>query len=72
MPSIQNAAAQFLVDKLPDALAFYQERLGFTLDFVYEDFHASVSRDGATIHVKCAPKLEAESCMGLMLCSSMK
>jgi uncharacterized glyoxalase superfamily protein PhnB len=60
MPSIRTAAPQFLVTKLRDALAFYQERLGFTVDFVYEDFYASVSRDGATIHLKCAPKLEAE------------
>jgi len=29
-------------------------------DFVYEGFYASVSRDGAPIHLKCAPKLEAE------------
>ena len=60
MPSIQTAAPQFLVTKLPEALAFYEERLGFTTDFVYSDFYASVSRDGATIHLKCAPKLEAE------------
>ena len=29
-------------------------------DFVYEGFYASVSRDGIPIHLKCAPKLEAE------------
>ncbi|MCG8459696.1 MAG: hypothetical protein MI919_25730 [Holophagales bacterium] len=34
--------------------------LGFTTDFVYADFYASVSRDGAPIHLKHAPKLEAE------------
>ena len=60
MPSIKRAAPQFLVSKLGDAIAFYQERLGFTTDFVYGDFYASVSRDGARIHLKCAPKLEAE------------
>ena len=26
----------------------------------YEDFYASVSRDGATIHLQCAEKLDAE------------
>jgi catechol 2,3-dioxygenase-like lactoylglutathione lyase family enzyme len=60
MPSIKTAAPQFLVSNLSDALAFYEERLGFTTDFVYGDFYASVSRDGAPIHLKCAPKLEAE------------
>ena len=60
MVSISTAAPQFLVDRLDDALAFYEQRLGFDRDFVYEDFYASVSRDGAVIHLKCAPKLQAE------------
>lgn len=60
MASIAAAAPQFLVEKLTDSLAFYEQRLGFSRDFVYEDFYASVSRDGAVIHLKCAPKLAAE------------
>ena len=60
MASISAAAPQFLVDRLDDALAFYEQRLGFECDFVYENFYASVSRDGAVIHLKCAPKLQAE------------
>src|SRR5499427_10893270 len=60
MASIETAAPQFLVDKLDDSLAFYEQRLGFARDFVYEGFYASVSRDRALIHLKCAPKLEAE------------
>ena len=60
MVSISTAAPQFLVDRLDDALAFYEQRLGFDRDFVHEDFYASVSRDGAVIHLKCAPKLQAE------------
>jgi uncharacterized glyoxalase superfamily protein PhnB len=60
MVSISAAAPQFLVDRLDDALAFYEQRLGFARDFVYEDFYASVSRGGAVIHLKCAPKLQAE------------
>ena len=60
MPAIKTAAPQFLVSNLGSALAFYEERLGFTTDFVYGDFYASVSRDGASIHLKCAPKLDAE------------
>jgi len=60
MASISNAAPQFLVTSLDDALAFYENRLGFDREFVYEDFYASVSRGGATIHLKCAPKLDQE------------
>ena len=60
MTSITAAAPQFLVEELNDSLAFYEQRLGFSRDFVYEGFYASVSRDRAVIHLKCAPKLEAE------------
>jgi hypothetical protein len=34
--SIIAAAPQFLVEKLTDSLAFYEQRLGFSIDFVYE------------------------------------
>ena len=60
MPSIIAAAPQFLVDRLDVSVEFYEQRLGFSCDFVYEGFYASVSRDRAVIHLKCAPKLEAE------------
>ena len=60
MATIRTAAPQFLVDRLSASLVFYTEQLGFATDFVYEDFYASVTRDGATIHLKCAPKLAAE------------
>ncbi len=46
MPSIETAAPQLLVADLDASLAFYATRLGFTTDFVYEAFYASVSRDG--------------------------
>lgn len=60
MASITSAAPQLLVDDLDAALAFYEQRLGFSRDFVHDAFYASVSRDGAVIHLKCAPKLAAE------------
>jgi len=60
MASITFAAPQFLVARLEDSIGFYEKRLGFARDFVYEGFYASVSRDRAVIHLKCAPKLEAE------------
>jgi uncharacterized glyoxalase superfamily protein PhnB len=57
---LRSIAPQFLVDDLEAALAYYRERLGFVVDFVYESFYASVSRDGAAIHLKRAPKTLAD------------
>jgi catechol 2,3-dioxygenase-like lactoylglutathione lyase family enzyme len=52
---------QLLVDDLDRAIAYYRDRLGFNLDFVFEDFYASVSRDGFAIHLKHGPRMEGES-----------
>jgi len=60
MASITAAAPQFLVENLNDSLNFYEQRLGFSRSFVYEDFYAGVSRNRALIQLKCAAKLEAE------------
>ena len=60
MPSINTVAPQFLVNDLSEAIAFYENCLGFETDFVYDNFYASVSRDGARIHLKCAPKIDAD------------
>ena len=57
---ITSLAPQFLVDDLAAAIAYYRDRLGFETDFVYESFYASVSRDGFSIHLKCAPKTVAD------------
>jgi uncharacterized glyoxalase superfamily protein PhnB len=43
----------------PDAYC-YRDKLGFDVDFIYESFYASVSRNGASIHLKCAPKTFAD------------
>ena len=60
MASITHAAPQLLVNDLAASLAFYEQRLGFHRDFVHEDFYASVSRDGAVLHLKSASKLATE------------
>lgn len=57
---VNGIAPQFLVDDLERAIAWYRDKLGFELDFQYESFYASVSRDGCAIHLKCAPKNPAE------------
>lgn len=53
---ITGLSPQFLVDDLPIALEYYRDQLGFAPDFVHASFYASVSRDGCSIHLKCAPK----------------
>src|SRR5512146_1091132 len=57
---VTGIAPQFLVDALDGAIAWYCDKLGFQLDFRYQDFYAAVSRDGFAIHLKAAPKLPAE------------
>jgi catechol 2,3-dioxygenase-like lactoylglutathione lyase family enzyme len=51
---------QFLVDDLDRAVAYYRDRLGFSVDFTYDEFYAGISRDGCAIHLKEAEKLAAE------------
>ena len=51
---------QFLVTDLERAIAYYCDQLGFTLDFVYQDFYASVVRDGFAIHLKHGKRSSAE------------
>ena len=57
---ITSLAPQFLVDDLDRAIAYYRDQLGFALDFTYDGFYASVSRDGYAIHLKDAPKVAAD------------
>lgn len=60
MATIAAAAPQLLVDDLDRSLAFYESRLGFGREFVYDGYYAGVARDGAVIHLKCAPKVQAD------------
>ena len=53
---LTGIAPQFLVDDLDRAIMYYRDKLGFNLDFSYESFYASVSRNGFAIHLKFAPK----------------
>jgi catechol 2,3-dioxygenase-like lactoylglutathione lyase family enzyme len=47
-------APVFRVVDLKRSLGFYRDQLGFGLDFCYEEFYASVSRDGCHVHLRCA------------------
>ena len=44
---------QLRVADLGAAIEFYTQKLGFTLDFRYEDFYAGIVRDSHSIHLKC-------------------
>jgi catechol 2,3-dioxygenase-like lactoylglutathione lyase family enzyme len=57
---VTRIVPQFLVDDLERAVAYYRDRLGFTHDFTYDSFYASVSRNGFAIHLKESPKLAGE------------
>ena len=57
---LTGIAPRFLVDDLQAAIAYYRGKLGFDLDFCYESFYASVSRDGFAIHLKGAAKTIAD------------
>ena len=45
----------FLVEDLDHAIGYYRDKLGFTVEFIYDSFYASVSRDGFAIHLKHGP-----------------
>ena len=48
---------QLAVTDLGQSLQFYTEKLGFSLDFKYEDFYAGIIKDGHSIHLKCGDPL---------------
>ena len=49
---IKKMSPQFLVTDLDRSLEFYTKKLGFDLDFRYEDFYSGVIKDGYSIHLK--------------------
>ena len=51
LASLTYVAPVFRVTDLARSLTFYREQLGFDLEFCYENFYASVCRDGCYIHL---------------------
>jgi catechol 2,3-dioxygenase-like lactoylglutathione lyase family enzyme len=43
---------QLVVKDLERSIEFYKSKLGFDVDFRYEDFYAGISKDGYSIHLK--------------------
>jgi len=51
-PKIKSISPQLVVADLERSLDFYTGELGFKIEFLYEDFYASIISDGYTIHLK--------------------
>ena len=58
-PRVTSFAPQFLVDDLPRSIAYY-EKLGFTFGEPWDGFYAIGQVDGLELHLKEAPKYDAE------------
>ena len=58
-PKIKGMSPQFLVTDLDRSIKFYTNKLGFGVDFSFEDFYSGISKDGYSIHLKLAkPAIE--------------
>jgi len=56
---IKKMSPQLVVEDINRSIDFYTKKLGFEMDFLYEDFYAGVSKDGFTIHLKIGkPSIE--------------
>jgi catechol 2,3-dioxygenase-like lactoylglutathione lyase family enzyme len=56
---VTSFAPQFLVDDLERSIAYYR-KIGFTFGEAWEGFYAIGSLDGLELHLKEAPKNQAE------------
>ena len=56
---IKKMSPQFLVTDIDRSIEFYTKKLGFDLDFRYEDFYSGLIKDGYSIHLKLGkPSIE--------------
>ena len=58
-PRVTSLAPQFLVDDLTRSITYY-EKLGFTFGEPWDGFYAIGQLDGLELHLKEAPKNDAE------------
>jgi predicted enzyme related to lactoylglutathione lyase len=49
---IKKMSPQFLVTDIEHSIEFYTSKLGFDVDFRYEDFYAGIIKDNCPIHLK--------------------
>src|SRR6185369_16645643 len=50
---VKKMSPQFLVTDLDHSIEFYTKKLGFDLEFRYEDFYAGIIKNSCSIHLKC-------------------
>ncbi len=56
---IKKMSPQLLVVDIDRSIEFYTKKLGFDIDFRYEDFYAGIIKDGYSIHLKTGkPSIE--------------
>jgi catechol 2,3-dioxygenase-like lactoylglutathione lyase family enzyme len=56
---IKKMSPQFLVTDIEHSIEFYTKKLGFDLEFRYEDFYAGIIKDSCSIHLKSGkPSIE--------------
>lgn len=49
-----------LVTNLDQSIRFYTEKLGFVVDFQYEDFYAGLIKNGCSLHLKLGSLVKEE------------
>lgn len=49
---IKKMSPQFVVTDIEHSIDFYTKKLGFAVEFRYEDFYAGIIRDRSSIHLK--------------------
>ena len=49
---IKKMSPQLLVVNLDRSVDFFTQKLGFAVDFRYEDFYVGILKDGCSIHLK--------------------
>ena len=49
---IKRMSPQLLVTDIDRSVDFYTKKLGFDVDFRYEDFYSGIIKDGYSIHLK--------------------
>jgi catechol 2,3-dioxygenase-like lactoylglutathione lyase family enzyme len=51
---LKKMSPQLPVAHIERSIEFYTKKLGFSVDFRYEDFYAGIAKNGHSIHLKCS------------------
>jgi predicted enzyme related to lactoylglutathione lyase len=58
VPVLKKMSPQLPVSQIEQSIEFYTKKLGFSLDFRYEDFYAGIVKDSHSIHLKSGTQME--------------